>query len=147
MKFSHLLWSLLLILFCAVQGHSQTRISPQTGRPEKPPGVLDTPVDFSGWRGRSLNPGQLNEIRIGFFAPDEPGDPVGGPMLNAATLAVEEANAAGGLQGIPYRLVKRWAYDPWGSGSKEVIRLVYQDSVWAVIGSLEVVLPTSRSRL
>lgn len=137
MKFSHLLWVLWFIFFCAVQLQSQTKASPQTGRPEKPPGVLDTPVDFSGWKGLPRNPEQFNEIRIGFFAPDEPDDPVGGPMLNAAALAVEEANAGGGFQGIPYRLVKRWAYDPWGAGSKEVIRLVYQDSVWAVIGSLD----------
>lgn len=137
MKFSHLLWSLWFIFFCAVQVQSQTKASDQTDQPEKPHSVLDTPVDFSGWKGTTRNPEQFNEIRIGFFAPDEPDDPVGGPMLNATALAVEAANAAGGFQGIPYRLIKRWAYDPWGAGSKEVIRLVYQDSVWAVIGSLD----------
>ena len=56
--------------------------------------------------------------------------------MNMIIKAIEKANAAGGLQGVPFRLVKRWAYDPWGAGSTEVIRLVYQDSVWAVIGSL-----------
>ncbi len=137
MKFSHLLRILWFIFFCTVQVQSQTKASDQTDQQGKFPSVLDTPVDFSGWRGTTRNPGQLDEIRIGFFAPDEPDDPVGGPMLNAAALAVEEANAGGGFQGIPYRLVKRWAYDPWGAGSKEVIRLVYQDSVWAVIGSLD----------
>ncbi len=137
MKASRLLWIPWFVFFCAVQIQSQTKASDQIGQPGEPPSVLDTPVDFSGWKGATRNPEQLNEIRIGFFAPDEPDDPVAGPMLNAAALAVEEANAAGGFQGVPYRLVKRWAYDPWGAGSKEVIRLVYQDSVWAVIGSLD----------
>ncbi len=136
MKLCRSLWILWFILFCTVQLQSQIRVSPQTGQTENPPSVLDTPADFSGWRGTTLDPGQLEEIRIGLFAPDDPDDPVGGPMLNAAMLAIDEANAAGGFQGIPFRLVKRWAYDPWGAGSKEVINLVYHDSVWAVIGSL-----------
>lgn len=137
MKLSRSLWIPWFIFFCAVQLQSQIRVSPETGQTENPPSVLDTPADFSGWRGTTLNPAQLEEIRIGLFAPDDPDDPVGGPMLNAAMLAIDEANAAGGFQGIPFRLVKRWAYDPWGAGSKEVINLVYQDSVWAVIGSLD----------
>ncbi|UCH62000.1 MAG: ABC transporter substrate-binding protein [Fidelibacterota bacterium] len=132
-----MLWILWSIFFCTTQLQSQIEASPETGQPDKPPGVLDTPVDFSGRRGTIIYPRQLDAIRIGFFAPDEPDGLVGDPMLKAASLAAAEANAAGGLQGIPYRLVKRWAYDPWGSGSKEMIRLIYQDSVWAVIGSLD----------
>jgi branched-chain amino acid transport system substrate-binding protein len=98
---------------------------------------LDTPVSFSGWKGAVADPEKLQEIRLGFFVTEDSADPVGGPMLNAATLALEAANSRGGFQGVPFRLVIRWASDPWGAGSKEVIKLVYQDSVWALIGSLD----------
>ena len=136
MKVFRLLWIPWFVIFCTAQIQSQSKTSNQTGQQREPRGVLDTPVDFSGWIGKTGNPEQFKEIRIGFFAPDEPDDPIGGPMLNAAALAVEEANAAGGFHGVPFQLVQRWAYDPWGTASKEMIKLVYQDSVWAVIGSL-----------
>ena len=133
---SRLLWVLLFVLFYSGPVQSQTNPSNQTGQSVEPASVLKTPVDFTGWKGPTLPPNQFNEIRIGFFAPDKAGDPVGKAMLNAAALAIEEANTAGGFRGIPFRLVNRWAYDPWGAGSKEMIRLIYQDSVWAVIGSI-----------
>jgi branched-chain amino acid transport system substrate-binding protein len=63
--------------------------------------------------------------------------PVGGPMLRAAALAVEQLNRAGGLEGVPFELVTRWDEDPWKGGSKQVVKLVYEDSVWAVIGSID----------
>lgn len=101
------------------------------------PGVLDTPADFSGWQGSVTDPSRLDTIRIGFFAPDRLDDPVGIPMRNAAILALDRVNREGGLHGVPFGLVRRWSYNPWGAGSKKMIRLVYEDSVWAVIGSLD----------
>jgi len=52
-------------------------------------------------------------------------------------MAIEEINHSGGYNGIPYKLINRWSSDPWGAGSKEMIKLVYQDSVWGVIGSID----------
>jgi branched-chain amino acid transport system substrate-binding protein len=103
----------------------------------KPPSVFDIAADFTGWTGDTLDFKKFKEIRIGYFAPEESGDLISNPMLNAASLAIEEANKAGGFYGIPFRLVKRWSNDPWKAGSKEMIKLVYQDSVWAVIGSID----------
>jgi ABC-type branched-subunit amino acid transport system substrate-binding protein len=97
----------------------------------KPPGVLDTPVEFGGWRGKTRSPAEMGEIRIGLFAPDS------GAAYEGATLALDELNAAGGFRGAPLRLVQRWADDPWKSGAKEMVRLVYDDSVWAVLGSVD----------
>jgi len=109
----------------------------KTDTSEKPISVFDKPVDFSGWQGDILNPEELSEIRIGLFMPNDRTNPTALPILNSAHLAISESNAAGGFYGIPFRLVERWAYDPWGAGSKEMIKMVYQDSVWAVIGSLD----------
>ncbi len=53
----------------------------------------------------------------------------------AATLAVEQANRAGGYKGIPFRLVASWSENPWGSGVKDVTRLVYEEQVWAIVGA------------
>lgn len=97
--------------------------------------MLEDPVDFSGWAGMSYHPADLAEIRFGFFAPNNPDDPVGSAMLKGATLAILEANQAGGYGGVPFRLVHRWANDPWKAGSNEMIKLVYEDQVWAIIGS------------
>jgi ABC-type branched-subunit amino acid transport system substrate-binding protein len=58
-------------------------------------------------------------------------------MFLGAELAIEQFNASGGFDGVPLRLVQRWGDDPWRGGSKEMIKLVYEDSVWAVIGSVD----------
>ncbi|MGD2134833.1 MAG: ABC transporter substrate-binding protein [Gemmatimonadales bacterium] len=95
----------------------------------EPPGVLDTPVEFGGWRGTTLSPTDVDEVRVGLFAPDS------GAAPNGARLAIDELNAAGGVRGTPLRLVTRWDDDPWRGGAREMVRLVYDDSVWAVLGS------------
>jgi len=96
----------------------------------EPPGVLDKPVEFAGSRGTTLAPTDLREVRIGLFGPDSGDAPKG------ARLAVEQRNAAGGFRGTPLRLVARWSKDPWSGGAREMVRLVYDDSVWAVLGSV-----------
>jgi branched-chain amino acid transport system substrate-binding protein len=96
----------------------------------EPPGVLDKPVEFTGSRGATLAPTDLHEVRIGFFGPDS------GDASRGAGLAVEQRNAAGGFQGLPLRLVHRWSDDPWRGGAREMVRLVYDDGVWAVLGSV-----------
>ena len=40
------------------------------GLSPEPPGVLDTPVEFGGWRGTTRSPTEVSEVRIGLFAPD-----------------------------------------------------------------------------
>jgi ABC-type branched-subunit amino acid transport system substrate-binding protein len=58
-------------------------------------------------------------------------------MWNAACLAIEEANQAGGYKGLPLRLVAGWAENPWGSGVTQVTRMVYVHNVWAIIGGID----------
>ena len=68
--------------------------------------------------GRELPPpGDLDEVRIGYFGPSDPDDPDGGDPWLAAGLAVEEANAAGGYDGLPYRPVPSWSKDPIGASA------------------------------
>jgi branched-chain amino acid transport system substrate-binding protein len=97
----------------------------------------------------------LNEIRIGFLAPlyDHPDQVLGNRMLNGATMAIDEANAAGGYGGKPFRLVTHNDYDNWqmsksaavgasrdsaiwGAASNDAVRMIYDDKVWAMFGSI-----------
>lgn len=93
-------------------------------------GVLDTPVEFGGWRGTAPAASDLNEIRIGLFAPHD------GPVAQGARLAIDELNAAGGYHGTPFRAIARWSDDPWRGGAKDMVKLVYDDGAWAVLGSV-----------
>jgi len=96
--------------------------------------MLDDPLEFTGSETLSASAISSGEIVIGIFAPDDENHPVGRALVRGATLAVDQANATGGSDGRPIRLVRRWADDPWGAGSKEVIRLVFEDRAWALIG-------------
>jgi ABC-type branched-subunit amino acid transport system substrate-binding protein len=97
----------------------------------------------------------LDEIRIGFLAPlyDHPDQVLGNRMLNGAQMAIDEANAAGGYGGKPFRLVTHNDYDNWqmsksavtgaakdsaiwGAASNDAVRMIYDDKVWAMFGSI-----------
>jgi len=97
----------------------------------------------------------LNEIRIGLLAPlyDHPDQVLGNRMLNGARMAIDEANAAGGYCGKPFRLVTHNDYNNWqnsraaaagvakdsaiwGAAANDVVRMIYDDKVWAMFGSI-----------
>ena len=97
----------------------------------------------------------LDEIRIGVLAPlyDHPEQVFGNRMLNGAQMAVDEANAAGGYGGKPFRLITHNDYDNWqnsnfssagvaresaiwGAASNDAVRMIYDDKVWAMFGSI-----------
>jgi len=86
------------------------------------------------------------EVRIGLFGPAlKPklgiSTPqmalIGRSLFRGAQMAVEEANSEGGYKGRPFRIVHREVDGPWGGASKEMVRLVYEDGVWAVLGSVD----------
>ena len=80
----------------------------------------------------------LPEIRIGFIGPlyDHPDQVRGNRMLNGATLAVEEANATGGYGGKPFKLMVHNDSAIWGAASNEIVKMVYDEKVWAMFGSV-----------
>jgi branched-chain amino acid transport system substrate-binding protein len=97
---------------------------------------------------------KLTEVRIGFLAPlyDHPDQVAGNRMLNGAKMAIDEANAAGGYGGKPFRLITHNDYDNWqissaatgvskdsaiwGAASNDAVRMIYEDKVWAMFGSI-----------
>ncbi|MFZ0200752.1 MAG: ABC transporter substrate-binding protein [Candidatus Sulfotelmatobacter sp.] len=80
----------------------------------------------------------LSEIRIGFVGPlhDHPQQVLGNRMLNGATLAIEEANANGGYGGKPFKLMLHNDSAIWGAASNEIVKMVYDEKVWAMFGSI-----------
>jgi branched-chain amino acid transport system substrate-binding protein len=57
-------------------------------------------------------------------------------MLKGATLAIDEANAAGGYAGKPFKLMLHNDSAVWGAASNEIVKMVYDEHVWAVFGTI-----------
>ncbi len=91
--------------------------------------------EYAGPGREDAPPSEVDEVRIGWFGPSDPAHATAGQMWQAASMAIEEANAAGGYRGVPIRLVPVWSGDPWGSGIAGVTRLVYDEGVWAIVGA------------
>lgn len=96
--------------------------------------MLDDKLVFTGTESLSDAGKSRDAIVIGLFSPDDDDHPVGRALTRGVTLAVDQVNAAGGIEGRPIRLVRRWADDPWGAGANEVVKLVFEDQAWALIG-------------
>ena len=50
---------------------------------------------------------------------------------------MHQANAQGGYQGKPFRLVPAWSDNPWKAGVAKLAGLVYHDRVWAIVGGID----------
>ena len=125
-------------------------LTPYAGAPEdlRPYSKFTTPyyehyttlVEYNG-AARDVPDPDLNsvsEIRIGFIAPltNHPDQALGNRMLHGAQMAIDEANAAGGYCGKPFKLMLHDDSAIWGASSNEVVKMVYDDKVWAMIGSI-----------
>jgi branched-chain amino acid transport system substrate-binding protein len=140
-------------------------VAPYAGEPDDltPYAKFASPYDlnytrpniYSGAARDVPEPKNVTEVRIGFFGPIEhnPEQVFGLRMLHGAQLAVEEANARGGYGGKPFKLMLHNDYDNWqaktvygeerptdptiwGSASNEVVKMVYDDQDWAILGSI-----------
>jgi ABC-type branched-subunit amino acid transport system substrate-binding protein len=86
----------------------------------------------------TVKPQDVDEVRIGFLGPIEnhPDQALGRMMLNGAQLAIDEANAAGGYGGKPFKLMIHNDQATWGASSNEIVKMAYDEKVWAMLGSL-----------
>jgi len=125
-------------------------VRPYAGTPEdmRPYGNFTVPyyeyyqnqVEYSGAArdAVTLRPQDVDEVRIGFLGPVEnhPDEALGKMMLNGALLAIEEANARGGYGGKPFRLMVHNDAALWGASSNEIVKMAYDEKVWAMLGSI-----------
>jgi ABC-type branched-subunit amino acid transport system substrate-binding protein len=84
-------------------------------------------------KGLAQEQNQPPTINIGLLVPDSSNT----LLIRAAEEAVAKANKLGGYQNQDFKLVVRSAEGPWGTGSKESVALVYEDDVYAIVGSLD----------
>ena len=86
----------------------------------------------------TVKPEEVDEVRIGFLGPVEnhPDQRLGNAMLHGAQLAIEEANARGAYGGKPFKLMVHNDQAIWGASSNEMVKLAYDDKVWAMLGSI-----------
>lgn len=135
--------SILILTFaagCATGGLPPTGTTPRSALPS---GQVRAPFfnarshlsEYAGPGGETPAPDDLEEVRIGWFGPSDPDHPEAGTMWLAALLAIDDANRAGGYNGLPFKLHPAWSENPWGTGVKDVARLVYEQNVWAMIGA------------
>jgi branched-chain amino acid transport system substrate-binding protein len=141
-------------------------LKPYTGAPEdlRPFSKFTTPyyeyyqdlIEYNGAAREIPDPDlqDLADIRIGFLAPlyDHPDQVLGNRMLNGAKMAIDQANATGGYGGKPFHLITHNDYDNWqisiagtgvskdstiwGAASNDAVRMIYDDKVWAMFGSI-----------
>ncbi len=77
------------------------------------------------------NSSTLQAIKIGLLVTDE----TSVEAQNAAEMAIELANKKSIKYGKKFELITRSMEGPWGTGSKEAVNMVFDDNVWAILGS------------
>lgn len=81
---------------------------------------------------------KLSEIAIGFLGPiaEHKDIALGTAMLHGAGMAIREANARGGYCGKPFALKVHNDAAVWGASSNEIVKMIYDEKVWAMLGSI-----------
>ena len=130
----------LAAIGCAGSQHNPGRIDRQPASSETKAiepffNARSQTAEYAGPGRDDPPPSDLKEVKIGWFGPSDADHPTAGAMWGAAQMAVEEANATGGYNGLKFRLVPVWSEDPWGTGIKGLIQLVYAEGVWALVGA------------
>ncbi len=82
---------------------------------------------------------QMSEVAIGFLGPLEnnPESVFGIQMLHGAQLAIDEANVQGGYKGKPFALKLHNDSALWGASSKEIVKMLFEENCWAMLGSID----------
>ncbi len=121
-------WSLAALLL----------LPPWLGAQARPPAVsvADHPPTYSGPGREPERDLALAEVRIGLFIPTEGArEQEGQSILRGAQQAVREANERGGYRGKPFALVVRSDSQPWGRATNDLVNMIYEDGVVAIVTS------------
>ena len=129
--------------------HTPVDVEPFSGiRPNKENFLLQ--IEYTG-PGRAIpEPKHVDTVKIGFIGPimatvsvatggKSHEERLGINMLEGAKLAIEQANAKGGYfrRHIPFELVVHNDNGLWGASGNEIIKMAYQEHVWAILGTID----------
>ena len=123
----------------SVYGNTPEFLRPYSGGVREPYRQFFTePLEYPGPGHDKLEP-NVDTVRIGVLAPIERSREtyLGRPMMTGCRMAVDEANAEGGYTGRPFALTSRNDTGLWGASANEIVSFSYDDSVWAVVGSID----------
>ena len=86
----------------------------------------------------TLKPPDVSEVAIGFLGPirEHKDEALGLSMLHGAEMAVAEANRRGGYGGKPFALKVHNDAALWGASSNEIVKMIYDEKVWGMLGSI-----------
>lgn len=121
-----------------VYGNTPEELRPYRGFGKPYKQFFVEPLVYTG-PGRDNPEPSVSSVKIGLLAPLERSHEayIGRPMLKGTELAIARANAEGGYRGIPFELVTRNDTGLWGASANEMVTFSYDDSVWAVIGTVD----------
>jgi ABC-type branched-subunit amino acid transport system substrate-binding protein len=99
---------------------------------------FDEPQAFYGPGRDKEAPKNLQTVRIGFLGPlaGSYEEALGRQMLQGSMLAIEEANARGGYNGLPFELMKHNDVGLWGAAANTIVEMD-EEGVWAILGSID----------
>lgn len=99
---------------------------------------FEEPQPFLGPGRDKKAPEGLETVRIGFLGPLEGSyeEALGLQMLQGSMLAIAEANAKGGYNGIPFELMKHNDVGLWGAAANTIVEMD-EEGVWAILGSID----------
>ena len=86
----------------------------------------------------TISAADVSDVAIGFLGPiyQHKDQALGIAMQRGAEMAIHEANARGGYCGKPFSLKIHNDAATWGASSNEIVRMVYDEKVWAMLGSI-----------
>ncbi len=107
-------------------------------------------MEYTGPSRAVAEPESVETVRLGFIGPIERTvsvatggmsheEVLGQAMLRGSRLAVAHANERGGYRsdGTPFELIVSNDNGLWGASGNEIIKLAYEDDVWAILGTID----------
>ena len=130
-------------------GHTAEDVEPFSGIKPYKEHFLEQ-MEYTG-PGRAIpEPTDVKSVKFGFLGPimstvsvatggKSHEESLGVKMLQGARLAIEQANARGGYRktGIPFELVVHNDNGLWGASGSEIIKMAYDEKVWAILGTID----------
>ena len=122
-----LLLFLISPVFCSVQ--EEENIPPFELRRQQ--------AGYYGPEKERPDPAEIEEILVTYFGPGEASHSKYGDLWTALRIAEKTINSSGGIHGKPFRILPVWTEDPWKGGISNMVRAIYDQQVWAMIGSVD----------
>ncbi len=92
---------------------------------------------YFGPEAKVPEPDGTEEILIAYFGPGDPDHPEYGEFWTALQIAKKNINAGAGINGKPVRFLPIWTEDPWKGGISDMVKTIYKQDIWALIGSVD----------